>query len=78
MISTAQTHDECSRTKIRASLNKTKDVLNTKNAIDWSIGFYQYTNRLTHLYLLRELNHLPAYLLFIYFMNDAEMNGLAS
>lgn len=42
---------------------------------DWSTCFYQYTNRLAHLYLLRELNKLPAYLVFLYFVKDEEMNG---
>ncbi len=33
-------------------------------------GFYQYINRLAHLYLLRVLNKIPAYLVFVYFVND--------
>ena len=35
--------------------------------------FYQYTNRLAHLYLIRELNQLPAFLVFLYFLNATEM-----
>ena len=42
--------------------------------IDWSCGFYQYVNRLAHLYLLRQ-NELPAHLLFVDFINDFEMKG---
>jgi len=42
---------------------------------DWTSTFYQYTNRLAHLYLLRALNEVPAYLVFVYFVNDKEMNG---
>lgn len=41
----------------------------------WPASFYQYTNRLDHLYLLRVLNDLPAYLVFVCFVNDTEMNG---
>ena len=61
--------------KIKESLDKTKRFLNSKSEHDWSSTFYQYTNRLAHLYLLRELNDLPAYLIFIYFVNDEEMKG---
>lgn len=45
----------------------------TRKYVDWSKYFYQYTNRLAHLYFFRECNKLPAYLLFIYFMNDRDM-----
>jgi len=38
--------------------------------IDLSKGFYQYANRLAHLYFLRVLNDIPAYLVFVYFIND--------
>ncbi len=60
---------------ITASLNKTRKYLNSKSDTDWSKIFYQYTNRLAHLYLLRVLNNIPAYLLFVYFVNDKDMNG---
>lgn len=75
LISTVKAEDEDSLSKIRESLDKTKRFLNSKTEADWSVGFYQYTNRLAHLYLLRELNHLPAYLVFVYFTNDTEMGG---
>jgi hypothetical protein len=60
--------------KILKSLNETKDFLNSTIQTDWSMGFYQYANRLAHLYLFRQ-NDLPAYLVFVYFLNDVEMNG---
>jgi len=66
---------EPSLTKIRESLDATKRFLGSHSDADWAACFYQYTNRLAHLYLLRELNALPAYLLFLYFINDTEMNG---
>jgi len=37
--------------------------------------FYQYANRIAHLYLLRVLNGIPAYLVFVYFLNDEIMGG---
>ena len=43
--------------------------------IDWSGKLYQYANRIAHLYLLRELNRIPAYLLFIYFIGDRDVDG---
>lgn len=75
LISTLKAEDEDSQTKIKESLKETKKFLNSRTDADWSVGFYQYTNRLAHLYLLRELNHLPTYLIFVYFMNDVEMGG---
>lgn len=64
-----------SRHQIQKSLEKTIQHLNANSEVDWMNSFYQYTNRLAHLYLLRELNNLPSYLVFVYFINDTEMNG---
>jgi len=74
LISTMKATDEDSIRKIRRSLSMTKTFLNSNAETDWSRGFYQYTNRLAHLYLLRH-NQLPAYLVFIYFIKDPDMNG---
>lgn len=69
---------EASIALIRASLQETKDFLAPSSKADWSHTFYQYTNRLAHLYLLRHLNQLPAYMVNVYFINDADMDGPAS
>jgi len=69
---------EPSLKKIRSSLAATKRFVRSKSRHDWSMTFYQYTNRLAHLYLLRELNDVPAYLVFIYFLDDKEMKGPCS
>jgi len=61
--------------KIKESLDKIKTFLNSKSEHDWSSTFYQYTNRLAHLYLVRVLNGIPAYLVFVNFLNDKEMKG---
>ncbi|MFC1839814.1 hypothetical protein ACFL1N_09550 [Thermodesulfobacteriota bacterium] len=61
--------------KIKRSLDETKQYVNSKSSADWSSYFYQYTNRLTHLYFLWVLNSIPTYLIFIYFLNDKEMKG---
>jgi len=60
---------------IQQSLTETKKYLGVGAKQDWSASFYQYTNRLAHLYLLRVLNNIPAYLLFVHFVNDVDMNG---
>ena len=59
-----------SLSKIEASLAETRMFLKVKSETDWSRCFYQYANRLAHLYLLRELNGLDAYLVFVYFVGD--------
>ncbi len=60
---------------INQSLSETKDYLNINNTIDWSSKFYQYTNRIAHLYYLRVLNNIDAYLVNIYFLNDKDVKG---
>jgi hypothetical protein len=74
LISSLRAKDKNSISKIQESLRETKDYLGSKIEFDWSKRFYQYTNRLAHLYLLRK-NDLPAYLVFVYFINDVEMKG---
>jgi hypothetical protein len=77
LLSSLQAKDNDSRRKIKASLKKTKAYLQAKATVNWSQSFYQYANRLAHLYLLKK-NGLPAYLIHVYFINDAEMNGPTS
>lgn len=60
---------------IRTSLDRVKRAVGSRAAADWSGVYYQYTNRLAHLYFLRGLNRIPAYLVFVYLLNDAEMLG---
>jgi len=60
---------------IKKSLETTKSYLEIKNKTDWSGTFYQYTNRLAHLYYLRILNRVPAYLVFVYFIGDESVSG---
>ncbi len=60
---------------IRTSLDRVKRAVGSRAAADWSGIYYQYTNRLAHLYFLRTLNRIPAYLVFVYLLNDADMQG---
>lgn len=62
--------NEDSIKKIKKSLAKTRKFLKVKSETDWSQCFYQYANRLAHLHLLKELNCLDAYLVFVYFVGD--------
>ena len=60
---------------IRASLDGVKRFIGSRAAADWSGMYYQYTNRLAHLYFLRHLNRVSAYLVFVHLLNDADMRG---
>ena len=55
---------------IDKALRETQEFLGAESDRDWSRPYYQYANRLAHLYLLRELNSLDVYLVFVYFVND--------
>ena len=61
--------------KIKKSLAETQRFLKVKPRTDWSQCFYQYANRLAHLYLLRELNCLDAFLVFVYFVDDRTVSN---
>jgi hypothetical protein len=74
LISTLKAKNPNSERRITESLKETMDHLGSETDFDWSRGFYQYANRLAYLYLLRK-NQLPAYLVFVYFVNDLEMRG---
>lgn len=75
MVSSPSGASPGSLARIKRSLLETKTFLRSKTPADWSQTLYQYTNRLAHLYLLRQLNLVPAYLVFLYFVNDSAMNG---
>ncbi|SNT28699.1 hypothetical protein SAMN05421640_3196 [Ekhidna lutea] len=60
---------------IQKSLERVKADLNVKNEYDWTSTFYQYTNRIAHLWYLRTLNNIPAYLINVYFINDETVKG---
>ena len=63
---------------IERSLSEVKSFLEVDPSISWSGKFYQYANRLAHLYLLRELNGQDAYLVFVYFTGDNDVEGPAT
>ena len=57
---------------IRNSLAETARFFGASSSANWPDGHYQYANRLAHQYLLRHLNRLPAWLVFVYFTGDSE------
>jgi hypothetical protein len=59
-----------SRPRIEAALGTTREWLGVSGAADWTGPLYQHANRLAHLYFLREIVHVPAWLVNIYFVND--------
>jgi len=64
-----------SRHMIEKALDRTTLAYRARPGLDWMQRFYQYANRLAHLYLLREVNGIDAHLVFLYFVNDREMKG---
>lgn len=60
---------------IRASTDRVKRALAPRSQTDWCAEYYQYTNRLAHLYFLRTMNDLPAYLVFLYLTGGSDMQG---
>jgi hypothetical protein len=74
MVSTCAAGPENLR-RIQDSLAETAAFYGSTKPDAWCHQYYQYANRLAHLYLLRYLNEIPAWLVFVYFVNDDEMAG---
>jgi hypothetical protein len=66
------------RELVEKSLSEVKAFLGVDQAIPWSGKFYQFANRLAHLYFLREVNGQDAYLAFVYFTGDDDVDGPAT
>ncbi|GMO27306.1 MAG: hypothetical protein Ta2B_07970 [Termitinemataceae bacterium] len=64
-----------SKILINKSLDSVKEYLNIDKNVNWTSTYYQYTNRIAHLYYLRVINNIKTYLIFIYFINDNSVNG---
>ena len=60
---------------IKKSLSETKNYLSSNSTSDWRSDFYQYTNRLAHLYYLNVRNKINTFLVFVYFTGDETVNG---
>ena len=73
MVSARTGASEESRALIRESLKSVKRHVKSRSPARWTTAFYQYNNRLAHLYLLRTLNWIPAFLVNLHFLNADEM-----
>ena len=67
-----------SRLLIQRSLAEAKDFLGAKPELDWSVCFFQYCNRLAHLYWMREREGIEGELVFLSVTGDREMRGPTS
>ena len=70
LISDCQASATHSREMIAAAMRCTQQWLGAHPRIDWLTGFYQYANRLAHLYFMREIAKEDAYMVFLYILND--------
>ncbi len=64
--------------KIQKSLNEAKESFRASKDASWETPFYQYANRLAHLYFLNQLNDIDAYLLFLYFADAPDVPNPSS
>jgi len=75
MVSPGTKAETDTRKQIEYSLDEVKKYLYISKDIDWTGTFYQYVNRIAHLYYLKEKNNIKAHLLFVYFINDVTVQG---
>lgn len=59
---------------IRASLARTAEQIGARPTFEWSSTFYQYANRIAHLWFLRQ-HGIDAWLVMLYFVGDNDMGG---
>jgi hypothetical protein len=64
-----------SRDKITKAFNEVRRDLEVHTSVDWLETFYQFTNRLAHLWWFRKRHNVDAHLVFVSFLNDADMDG---
>jgi hypothetical protein len=70
MCSDLKATSEASRNRIQRSLETTCGWLGASRGAAWTVGFYQYANRLAQLYFLKEVLNIDARLVNIYFLDD--------
>jgi hypothetical protein len=75
MISGGTRASGFSKARINFALEETRAAVAKRTTSEWSQVFYQYTNRLAHLYFLRTLNKVDAHLIYVYFINAKDVWG---
>jgi hypothetical protein len=73
-VSPASQASEASLLKIEAAFAQVKECLGVAPGFDWTQAYYQYANRIAHLWWLRE-NGVDAHLMFVDFINDEDVGG---
>jgi len=68
--STCQAKNPRSVSKIEQAISELKKFYSIESGDGWLVGFYQYANRLAHLFFLRELCGVDAEMIFVYFCDD--------
>ncbi|MBI4242954.1 MAG: hypothetical protein HY606_02585 [Planctomycetes bacterium] len=59
--------------RINSAFSKVKDALRVDQAFDWMGDYYQYVNRIAHLYFLHVICDIPTWLVYLYFISrDAD------
>lgn len=63
--------------QIRESMVEVQEAIapTSVGRVDWTGRFYQYTNRIAHLYFLRVENGVRAHLVNLYFLNADDVGG---
>ena len=61
--------------QIKNALTIVKRELKVKRNAEWLGEYYQYANRLAHLYFLAILGQVPTWIVFLYFVGDVEQGG---
>jgi hypothetical protein len=64
--------------KINSKLNTVKDALGVNRDHDWLGDYYQFANRLAHLYFFNSIAKVPAWLVYLHFVGDIEQGGPAT
>lgn len=78
MISPASKASPSSLKLVEKGLAETRAALAHRTTVSWSSTFYQYTNRIAHLYFLRTLNRKKVRLIFLYFVGATDVSGPTS
>lgn len=81
MMSGASRAGEKSLKQINEALDAVRKELAPRNTVEWSIWngpFYQYANRLAHLHFLNKQSDHPIHLVYIYFLNASDVDGVAT
>jgi hypothetical protein len=61
--------------KIKKSLTTVKRELKVKRKAEWLGEYYQYANRIAHLYFLTIVGQVPTWMVFLYFVGDVKQKG---